>query len=81
MRWIVLSSLTLLLGAMPAQARDRYDPTTDPNVASYLVCIQLSSGGGDNSDVPDVSNFDDAGYVTWSNGLGKFILCQEVDKS
>ena len=81
MKWIVLSSIVLVLGAVPAQAQERYDPTTDPNVQSYMVCIQLASGGGDNSGVPDVSNFDQVGYVTWNNGLGKFILCQEVDKS
>lgn len=83
MRWekFVISMMLLVLCAGKAHAQaDRYDPTTDPNVQSYMVCIQLASGGGDNSDVPDVSNFDDVGYVTWNNGLGKFILCQEIDK-
>jgi hypothetical protein len=78
-RALFAAGLVLLVSAGPTQA-DRYDPTTDPAVQSYLVCIQLASGGGDNSNVPDASNFDEVGYVTWSNGLEKAILCQDVEK-
>ena len=80
MRALVLGGLLLLLGVAPTRAQERYDPTTDPAVQSYLVCIQLASGGGDNSSVPDISKFDDVGYATWANGTTKAILCQEVDK-
>ena len=62
------------------RAEARYDPTSDPNVRSYMVCIQLASGGGDNSLVPDVSVFDEYGYVLWNDGTGKAILCQNVEK-
>lgn len=71
MGWLFLTRVALA---------ERYDPTTDPEVRSYLVCIQLASGGGDNSEVRDLSEFDQVGYVTWSDGLGKFLLCQEVAK-
>ncbi len=70
----------LALYAEQVLAQERYDPTTDPSVASYLTCIQLASGGGDNSNVPDVSQFDNVGYVTWADGTTKAILCQDIDK-
>jgi hypothetical protein len=76
-----ITVLWALLSTQGARAQERYDPITDPNVQAYMVCIQLASGGGDNSNVPDASNFDEVGYVTWSNGLGKAILCQDVEKS
>ena len=79
--WCTAVLIWFALNTPGAHAQERYDPTTDPNVQSYMVCIQLASGGGDNSSVPDASNFDNVGYVQWSNGLGKFILCQEIDKS
>lgn len=73
--------LLFLITAMTGRAQeDRYDPTTDPNVQSYLVCIQLSSGGGDNSNLPDAETFDEKGYVQWANGTTKAIVCQDVDK-
>ena len=78
---LIAAAWSLLLGFAGVRAQEHYDPINDPNVQSYMVCIQLSSGGGDNSSVPDVSAFDEVGYVQWANGTGKAILCQNVDKS
>jgi hypothetical protein len=72
-------AIWLTVTVVKAQS-DRYDPTSDPNVQSYMVCVQLASGGGDNSNLPPASAFDEAGYVQWANGTTKAILCQDVDK-
>lgn len=78
-QFVIIVMLTLLCTGR-VHAQERYDPTADPSVSSYLTCIQLASGGGDNSSVPDVSQFDNVGYVTWADGTTKAILCQDVDK-